>query len=125
MKCSIILSILHELNHYLRRYGLNNKDCSTCDINGRKANYDGGELMFDAIFGVKLFETLNRQQAKYLLDLNNWNMDTIQFRGNLEKIEKEGTSYIKCMESYEDKSWHCIFPNSKGLVEPSDLKEDE
>ena len=38
----------------------------------------------------------------------------------LGQIEMNGSSYIKLMESYEDNRWICIFPNSKGLVEPSD-----
>lgn len=68
-----MLSILHELNHYLRKDTL----ISTAR---RKEDYDGGELLFDVIFGVKFFPTLNEEQASYIMNINNWNKSTIDFR---------------------------------------------
>ena len=46
----------------------------------RKEDYDGGELLFDVIFGVKFFPTLNEEQASYIMNINNWNKSTIDFR---------------------------------------------
>ena len=47
------MTILHELNHYLRRSECRNFFYTECKTN-RRLDMDGGELMFEAIFGKEI-----------------------------------------------------------------------
>ena len=125
LKCCIVLSILHELNNYLRRDKCRNKEYTLISTTRRKEDYDGGELLFDVIFGVKFIQTLNEEQASYIMNINNWNKSTIDFRREIKETNTDTLSYIKCMESNLSNSAQCLFPNTQALLDPPDFTKNQ
>ena len=74
LKSLLLLIIIHELNHYVRRSGCINEDIMKCLTDRRsvdKEEYEGGEHMFKTIFGVKSFTKMNYQQALIIYNKDN------------------------------------------------------
>ena len=63
----MMIVIIHELNHYLRcvkRKDVKIEDCST----GRTQSVEGGELMFNEIFGVDYINKLDFLLQKEIMN---------------------------------------------------------
>ena len=90
LKAYLIFLIIHELNHFMKRY-LNKKNsykvCKTPEI---KEHKEGGEQLIKLLFGHILIEnSLNIEQAKYILDINNWNKKSVfEFKNDFKNIKK-------------------------------------
>ena len=54
----MMIVIIHELNHYLRRVKRKDEKIEDC-LTGRTQSVEGGELMFNQIFGVNYMNKLD------------------------------------------------------------------
>ena len=110
LKSLLLLIIIHEFNHYVRRIGCINEDISKCstDIRNIEEEYEGGEHMFKHIFGVNFFEEMSYEKAVEIYNINNWK-GKITFFTELfgKKDGKENNYVLKFMES-KRKHWHCV-----------------
>ena len=106
LKAYLIFVIIHEINHFIKRYF--NKDiaydlCRTPKINELDEG-EGGKQLIKLLFGDPLINNyLNEQQAKYMLNRDNWNNKTLkQFKTDFEKISKntDNKSSIIFLNSY-------------------------
>ena len=110
LKSMLLLIIIHELNHYVRRYGNINEDITKCVTDrriGEKNKYEGGEHMFEEIFGTKYFNKLTYKQAEIIYAPNNWRKEN---RETLLKLfsKNDAQGYVlQCMETYE-KRGYCV-----------------
>ena len=62
LKSLLLLVIIHELNHYVRRLSCINEDITksiTDRRNIKNGQYEGGEHMFEKIFGVDTFSKMS------------------------------------------------------------------
>ena len=92
LKAYLVFVLIHEQNHFMKRYF--NIDygvhlCGTPKIN----NYDeGGRHLIKLIFGEEMIhKSINLEQAKYILDKNNWaNKSIYEFKSDFEKIKIGG-----------------------------------
>ena len=116
IKAYLVFVIIHEQNHFMKRYenqGVNFNLCKTPIINNVK---EGGEQLIDLLFGdILINNCINKKQAKYILDINNWNKKTLcQFRNDFIKINKEGNeSSIESSIIYLKSYPHSICDHSK------------
>ena len=94
LKAYLVFVIIHELNHFIKRYfninKLNNVS-RTPIIKGSDDKGEGGQQLIKLLFGeVNINKFLNVEQAEYILDINNWNKKSvIQFRKNFSLIKKD------------------------------------
>ena len=90
LKAYLIFLIIHELNHFIKRYFNKNKSFKMCKTPEIKENKEGGEQLIKLLFGHILIEnTLNIEQAKYILNINNWNKKSVfEFKKDFMNIEK-------------------------------------
>lgn len=110
LKSLLLLIIIHEFNHYVRRIGCINEDISKCSTDRRniEEEYEGGEHMFKHIFGVKFFEEMSYEKAVEIYNSNNWNGKPTFFTELFGKKDgKENNYVLKFMES-KRKHWHCV-----------------
>lgn len=119
------MTILHELNHYLRRNECRNFVYTECKTN-RRLDMDGGELMFEAIFGKEIFKAINEELADTILTIDNWNKQPLEFKKKFVPfLEKKITNdCINCMISNDDgtEKWNCLFPSLESLEKSPDIK---
>ena len=92
LKAYLIFVIIHELNHFMKRYFNINKPnniCQTLIIKGSNYGGEGGKQLINLLFGDELINKfLNVKQAEYILDINNWNQKSvIEFRNNYKLIK--------------------------------------
>ena len=116
IKAYLVFVILHEQNHFMKRNqnkGINFNLCKTPNINNVK---EGGEQLIELLFDdILINNCINQKQAKYILNINNWNNKTLyQFRKDFiqikkEKIESSNESSILYLRSYS----HPICDHSK------------
>ena len=98
----LIFVIVHEQNHFIKRYLNENVEYNKCRTPDIKNVDEGGEQLIDLLFGHFLINNkLDVNQAKYILDINNWkNKSLEEFRKDFLKINKtEESSSIVYLSS--------------------------
>ena len=109
LKAYLIFLVIHELNHFMKRYLNQNKSFKVYKTPEIKDYKEGGEgeQLIKLLFGHILIEnSLNIKQAEYILDINNWKNQSVQvFRNDFMKIKKNNNN-DKCIVflSSEEKS---------------------
>ena len=91
LKAYLVFIIIHELNHFMKRYFNKNQTYDLCKTPTVKDHNEGGELLIELLFGhILIHNTLNVDQANYILDPNKWNKKSaIQFRTDFLKIKRD------------------------------------
>ncbi len=86
LRAYLIFVIIHEQNNFIKRCF--NKGANTPKIN----IYDEGERdLIKILFGEEMIKNnLNLDQAKFILNLNNWKKSIIVFKNDFMKIETGG-----------------------------------
>ena len=110
LKSLLLLVIIHELNHYVRRLSCINEDITksiTDRRNIKNGQYEGGEHMFEKIFGVDTFSKMSYEQALLIYNTDNWNGELSKFIGLFKDNDNSNfASVLKFME-IRKKRWHC------------------
>lgn len=73
-----MIVIIHELNHYVRRYNRFNTKIDDC-ATGRSKSDEGGELMFKEIFGVRYMDCLDFKIEKEVTNIDKWNGNDMKY----------------------------------------------
>ena len=91
LKAYLVFIVIHELNHFMKRYLNKNQLCDLCKTPTIKEYKKGGEQLIKLLFGHILIEnSINIEQAKYILEPKNWNKKSvIEFRSEFLKIQKD------------------------------------
>jgi hypothetical protein len=91
LKAYLVFIIIHELNHFMKRYLNKNQIYDLCKTPTVKDYNEGGEQLIKLLFGHILIEnSLNIEQAKYILEPKNWNKKSVlEFRKEFSKIKKD------------------------------------
>jgi hypothetical protein len=101
LKAYFIFVIIHEQNHFIKRYfnkNVKNNLCNTPKIN----NYnEGGKHLIKILFGDEMInKNLNLEQAEYILNIDNWTQKSLyQFREDFLKIKTNGKESIIYLNS--------------------------
>ena len=113
LKAYLIFVIIHEENHFIKRYF--NKDinahlCDTPKINGYN---EGGKHLIKLLFGEDMInKNINLEQAKFILKINNWTQKSIyEFRKDFLNIKTGGDG--KDTISYLSSGYSSICDHSK------------
>ena len=76
LKVYLVFVIIHELNHFIKRYFNEqnpNSLFNTPIIKGSNDRGEGGKQLIKLLFGDEFINKhLNVEQAKYILDVDNW-----------------------------------------------------
>ena len=93
LKAYLVFVIIHEQNHYIKRYlnvDIDTEMCKTPKI-GEKDEAEGGKFLIKLLFGDPLIKkTLNIKQAEYILDIKNWQKSSVkEFRDGFLAIKTE------------------------------------
>ena len=115
-----MLTIIHEMNHFIRRMSVPNKTILSCKTPQKDQN-DGGQLMFKHIFGVDCISLIGNNMSDILLNVNNWSISKEDLKKKLEMTEKQNQNcVIQTMKNKNntETQWHCI-----SMAEQIDLKE--
>jgi hypothetical protein len=101
LKAYLIFVIIHEFNHFMKRFFNKDKKTNLCHTPEIKDCDDergeGGKQLIKLLFGHILIKNcLNVEQAKYILDINNWYKNSsYEFKkGFLNINDKKGDSII-------------------------------
>ena len=91
LEAYLVFIVIHELNHFMKRYLNQNQNYDVCKTPHVKDFKEGGEHLIKLLFGHILIEnTLNVEQAKYILEAQNWNKKSaIEFCSEFCKIKKD------------------------------------
>ena len=94
IKAYLVFLIIHEQNHFMKRYFNKNKAITSCKTPDVKGYNEGGRHLIKLLFGDALIgNNLNIEQAKYILDINNWKKDTVyEFRRDFKAIKEGGNN---------------------------------
>lgn len=90
LKSILVLVIIYELNHYIRRRSCINEDISKCITD----NKEGGEHMFETIFGVDTFSKMSYEQALLIYNTDNWNGVLTKFIGLFKENDNSNFPYV-------------------------------
>lgn len=102
----MMIVIIHELNHYLRcvkRKDVKIEDCST----GRTQSVEGGELMFNEIFGVDYMNKLDFLLQKEIMNISNWNGNNVNYFKQFFTEDYHVSGCIQFMKT-DSKKYHCV-----------------
>ena len=95
LKAYLVFVIIHEQNHYIKRFLNVNSEAKLCKTPkiGEKDEGEGGKLLITILFGDALInKSLNLEQAKYILDINNWRKENaICFKKGFLEIKTKDT----------------------------------
>ena len=112
IKCLLMLTIIHEMNHFLRRLSCESESINNCSTPGNKDNHDGGELMFKELLNRFSFATLNETQSLNILNPINWNESKEKLQHSIKiNTNDENKCVIHAMTILNDDDevcWHCI-----------------
>ena len=91
LRAYLVFIVIHELNHFIKRhFNLGNTIdvCKTPKIKGFDDEGEGGKQLIKLLFGdVLINKYLNIEQAKYILDIQNWNKKSVlDFKNGFSKI---------------------------------------
>lgn len=115
MQAYVFLTVFHESNHYIRRYYNFGKYESIIktphlveELTG--LNFDGGEIMLLYLFGIHDLYELNLNEAKQILDINNWKCTSILLSiiKKPEEREKESNSIQYMSHKKKERRWNCV-----------------
>ena len=114
LKAYLVFIVIHELNHFMKRYLNKNQIYDLCKTPIIKDYKEGGEQLIKLLFGHILIEnSINVEQAQFILEPKNWNKKSvIEFRNEFKKIKKDS------------KNDNCIFylkAESKSICDYSKL----
>ena len=112
IKCLLMLTIIHEMNHFLRRLSCESECINNCSTPRDKDDHDGGELMFKELLNRFTFSTLNETQSLNIINPINWN----ESKEILQKsITRKANEVNKCVihamtivDDEDEACWHCI-----------------
>ena len=93
LKAYLIFILIHEQNHFIKRYFNINYGVHLCDTPNIYGYNEGGRHLIKLLFGDDMIhKNINIEQAKYILDKNNWtNKSIYEFKSDFEKIKIGGT----------------------------------
>ena len=91
LKAYLVFIVIHELNHFMKRYLNQNQIYDLCKTPIVKDYKEGGEQLIKLLFGHILIEnSINVEQAQFILEPKNWNKKSvIEFRNEFKKIKKD------------------------------------
>ena len=94
LKAYLVFIIIQQLNDFMKIYLNKNQAYDLCKTSIGKDSKEGGEQLIKLLFGHILKEnTLNVEQAKYILEIKNWNKNSvIQFKRDFLNIKKDSKS---------------------------------
>lgn len=98
----LLLTIVHEFNHLVRRIKHINDDVTKCVTEGF-GKVEGGEHMFIELFSIPYFKTLTYEQAIQLLNIENWEQPDKLKQLNEEQYKKTSKCSLQCMEVNEER----------------------
>lgn len=105
LKSMLLLTIIHEFNHFVRRIKHINDDITKC-VTDREQGFqkvEGGEHMFCEIFGLRYFRTITYEQAVHLYDMDNWGKADSLKKLKGEQYSKTSKCSLQCMEINEER----------------------
>ena len=91
LRAYLVFIVIHELNHFMKRQfnlGSTIDVCKTPKIKGFDDEGEGGKQLIKLLFGdVLINKYLNIEQAKYILDIKNWEKKSVlDFKNGFSKI---------------------------------------
>ena len=94
LQAYLIFVIIHELNHFLKRYfniDEPNDLCHSPKISGFDDEGEGGKQLIKLLFGDELIKKgLNIEQAQYILDIDIWKKSSVlEFRQGFLNIKTD------------------------------------
>ena len=94
LKAYLIFVLIHEQNHFIKRYFNINYNVHLCDTPNINNYNEGGRHLIKLLFGEEMIhKNINLVQAKYILDKNNWDNKSIyEFKNDFENIKIGGTN---------------------------------
>jgi len=86
----LIFLIIHEFNHFMKRYLHQNKSFKICKTQEIKEYKEVGEHLIKILFGhILIGNCLNLEQANYILNIENWHKKSVyQFKKDFMNIKK-------------------------------------
>lgn len=102
----MMIVIIHELNHYLRRVKRKDEKIEDC-LTGRTRSVEGGELMFNQIFGVNDMNKLDFLLQKEIMNVANWNGDNLYYFKQFFTEDYPVSGCIQFMKT-DSKEYHCV-----------------
>ena len=101
LKAYLIFVIIHEENHFIKRYYNKNVKSNLCDTPKIQEYDEGGKHLIKIIFGDELInKNLNLDQAYFITDINNWSKSIYEFKTEFLNIKKnEGKASIAYLSS--------------------------
>ena len=89
LQAYLVFVVIHELNHYMKRFLNKNKSFKICKTPEIKEYKEGGEQLIKLLFGhILIHNSLNFKQAKFILNEVNWNKNSVcEFRRSFLSIE--------------------------------------
>ena len=107
LKAYLVFLVIHELNHFMKRFLNKNESYKICKTPEIKEYKEGGEKLIQLLFGHILIEnSLNKEQANYILDINNWNKSSVyEFRREFLNIKKNSDDKCLVYLSSQKKSY--------------------
>ena len=113
LKAYLVFLIIHELNHFMKRYLNKNKSFNSCKTPEIKECKEGGEQLIKLLFGHILIEnSINIEQAKYILDAKKWNAKSAyEFKKKFLEIKTDWEA-DKCLV-YLSSEKHLLCDHSK------------
>ena len=91
LKAYLVFIVIHELNHFMKRYLNQNQIYDLCKTHIVKDYKEGGEQLIKLLFGHILIEnSINVEQAQFILEPKNWNKKSvIEFSSEFKNIKKD------------------------------------
>ena len=113
LKAYLVFLIINELNHFMKRYLNKNKSYNSCKTTELKETKEIGEQLIKLLFGHILIEnSINIEQAKYILNIGNWNKKSAyEFKKEFSEF-KTDLEANKCLV-YLSSEKHLICDHSK------------
>ena len=93
LKAYLIFVLIHVQNHFIKRYFNISSDVHLCDTPNINGYNKGGKHLIKLLFGEEMIhKNINLEQAKYILDINNWTTKSIlEFKNGFQRIQVGGT----------------------------------
>ena len=91
LRAYLVFKVIHELNHFMKRQFNLDSTIDVCKTQKMKVfddEVEGGKQLIKLLFGdVLINKYLNIEQAKYILDIQNWDKKSaLDFKNGFSKI---------------------------------------
>ena len=98
LKAYLVFVIIHEINHFMKRYFNINQANTLCNTPLIKNISEGGRQLIKLLFGDELIKKkLNIEQANFILNPTNWNKKSVsEFKKCFMEIKTENSG-DKCI----------------------------